>query len=386
MPCKSKILAKILRMLQHKKEIVLFIILIVNGTGIAYSEKLPTPEELVLLIKAASEKYKTFDASLTTKAYHTSQGSDDTIYEQKIDFRLSKDKNMIFTKTEHSYVSDKKLLPPTTTTYASTPKFSKEMIERSDRKKIEGFVSVGKSTMSNAFISINEAMWDLFGWPYDQINFNEASVACEKNIYILMARLGNKPNGPQLVLYIDPSKGYVPIEKKLLRPDGTVLFRLQLGNFHEICDGCYIPYTYTFSDTEADFIKEYDVQKIKLNESIPDDLLTFAFKNGTSVYDEIAGLRYAIGDPCSYDSDPDEMVELGVNKSNVLEPTAITSKTPDERDLQGPLMKTKELISFPKKLNKKSCDIHSFRNLSFVILSIITVGLIILCIRIYNKK
>ena len=303
-----------------------------------------TPEQLVLLMKASSEQYNTITAKMKAMTY---QYGDDNKVDPKL--RMTRDivsrwtRKKSFSRTvQTSYpdkISHKDYTPTTIITYTITPKHSKRLTEASDNRTPRGYVTGMSLEKDQPFYTIYAAMWGFFGWPWDKMNLDEATVTRDEknNYYIMKVKMGSSTKGPWITLYIDPSKSFIPVKKEFLKHDGTVLLTYQCSDFRQVANGLWIPYGYFWFGPKGNYGAVYEVEQVTVNKPIPDNLLDFAFPSGTIIHEERYNLRYTIDD-VTQPQDPiaDPCSETTTN-------IAVTAPAKEE-DLVAAASKAKELL------------------------------------------
>lgn len=378
--------------------VFVFTVLTITGIECAFANEDITPEQMVLLMKASREQYVTINAKMKANSYENiSEGAEPKLKStREIISRWTKYKS--FSKTIQTEYLDtiphEGYTPTATKTYAITSEWSKRLTEAPDGRTPRGYVRPGRSLEADQpFYNIYTAMWDLCGWPWEKINFDETTITRNEvnNYYIVKAKMGESSKGPFVRLFIDPSKNFIPVKKEFLKYDGTLLLRYECSSFHQDKNGLWIPYQYSWSDPRVSFSTVYDVEEVVVNEPIPDKLLNFSFPSGTVVNDEIANLQYKIDEMIETQIALDVLVE-GVRTTGVKdnfnsditanseqkhllksEDIVVTSPA-NEKDLLATASKAKELLQIPPKQEKKSLNIYfvSF----FTLLIIIIVSLV----------
>ena len=200
-------------------------------------------------------------------------------------------------------------------------------------------------------------MWDLCGWPEEKIKLDEATVTLdEKNNYYTLKVQGDIKNGPWIVLYVDPAKDFIPVKKEFIAYDGTLLLTYECSNFHQMPNGLWIPYRYSWFDPRMNYGAVYEVKEIRVNEPIDENLFDFDFPLGTIVIDEISDLRYRIEDPNAPESTKSTIKDLlsevmaERKESYLLESKDTLVSTPaKEEDLQSAGSEAKELLGANKQ-------------------------------------
>ncbi|MCD6296567.1 MAG: hypothetical protein J7M30_05385, partial [Deltaproteobacteria bacterium] len=279
----------------------IFIISCVVPLG-AYAQTDLTPEQLVLLMKASREQYNGISAKMKATSY---QYDADNKAEPKIKStreiisRWTKDKSFSQTiQTKYREGTLPKDYPPTTIyTCVITSKWSKRLVEVPDGRRPRGYIMPGRAFEQELpFYTVYTALWGLCGYPWEKMNLDEATITRdeETSLYIMKVKIGDSPKGPFLRLYVDTSKGYIPIKQEPLKHDGTLMIRYECSDFHQR-NGLWIPYRYSWFDPKVNFGAVYEVQEVAVNQPIPSNLLDFEFPEGTIVSDDRIGSTYTVG-------------------------------------------------------------------------------------------
>ncbi|MHC4477787.1 MAG: hypothetical protein ACYTEL_19255 [Planctomycetota bacterium] len=285
--------------------LTLFAVLLVHALGLCEAaNEVLTADQLVMLMKASREQYRTIQATMkaTLRGPADPNGSRKLLISKEIISRWTQDRSYSKTvRTDHvPKVDDPHYSPTVINTWAITGKWSKELRERPDGKSPRGHVwSPGSQAANNElFYTPHAAMWEMCGWPWDQMQLNQTTVSWDQtsNRYIMKVKMGDSPKGPSIRLHIDPAKGYIPVLKEFgLLDDGTAAEIYECSQFRQV-SGLWVPYRYSWTDTRVNRQGDYRVEELKVNEKIPEEQLDFALPKGTIVYDEIANLRYTVDD------------------------------------------------------------------------------------------
>ena len=187
------------------------------------------------------------------------------------------------------------------------------------------------------FYTVYTALWGLCGYPWEKMNLDEATITRdeETSLYIMKVKIGDSPKGPFLRLYVDTSKGYIPIKQEPLKHDGTLMIRYECSDFHQR-NGLWIPYRYSWFDPKVNFGAVYEVQEVAVNQPIPSNLLDFEFPEGTIVSDDRIGSTYTVGkastgqatvvDPCSQSSQSGAVTVTAPATDDQLRAAAVKAK------------------------------------------------------------
>lgn len=258
-----------------------------------------SPEELLLLMKTSCQRYKTMNAQVEATYYkgHDESGKRITQRTQEIIYRWTPDR--YYSEVNERYI-DRPIDMRENILYkkATTGKWTKTLMIRHEGHP-RGTIELGRESLDK-FTNPNCAMWDInqMGIPMDKtgIDLNRASVETDKTTgYLVMKfRLGEHEKAAQVVLYIDPTRDYIPIINEFKRCDGRLITR-QTCKLHRNPDGLWIPEEYSWEDPEADYLAVHKIKKIEINTTIPEELLNFEFPNGTYVLDKIQNLKYIKG-------------------------------------------------------------------------------------------
>lgn len=268
-----------------------------------------TPEQLVLLMKASREQYNSnsIDAKMEATSYQY-DANDETETNLRMTREIvsrwtrKKSYSRIVRTTYPDVIPHEGYTPTIIETSGFTPKRFKRLIEVPDNRTPRGVIRAVSSLEEHRhfynFYTIYGAMWDFFGWPWEKMNLDKATVTRdEKNdLYIMKVQMGSSPKGRLIILYIDPSKNFIPVKKEFLTYDGTLLTTFECSDFRQPEIGLWIPYQYSVFAPRVHIRIIYEVLNVKVNEPIADDLFDFEFPIGTIVYDEILNLRYKIED------------------------------------------------------------------------------------------
>jgi len=308
-----------------------------------------TPDQLVLLMKASREQYGTIDSKMKVTAYQFDVDNK-TNPKHKMDrvivSRCTRKKS--FSRiVETSYpdiIPDKGGIQTTISTCALTPEGCKQLIEASDNRTPRGYVKLGGSLEKDqgfyqSFFTIHAAMWDFFGWPWEKMDLNEATISRDEknNCYVMKVKMGSSQKGPFVTLYVDPSKDFIPVKKEFLKYDGTLLASFECSDFHQAEDRLWIPYRYSWIDPRVHYGEIYEVEKAIVNQPIPDNALDFAFPNGTIVDDERLNVKYKV-------DDTNQVQDTIVDPCSLVKTDVSVTAPASEQDLISSASKAKELL------------------------------------------
>lgn len=271
--------------------------------GTSYLTELPTkqpvlkditPQQLILLMKASRQKYVTIKAKMKASTYENVDGNSVAKLKSTKDIisHWAKDKSfskITLTRYKDATMGDKHDFI-SVETYVITPQWSKRLTEVPDGTRPYIQVRPGNSLQEEKpFYGIDNAMWDMCGWKWDDINIDETVMSKDEvnNYYIMKAKMSKSSKGPFVRLYIDPSKDFIPIKKEFLKSDGTLLITYQCSDFRKDKNGLWIPYQYSWSDLNVHISTIYDVEEAILNEPISPDMFNLTFPDGTFVIDKI---------------------------------------------------------------------------------------------------
>lgn len=313
-------------------------------SAVASAETNLTPDQLALLMKASRERYRSFDAKIkaTDYRYDDEMTSRQLIGVEQITWRWSKERNKSFLRRAwNPTIADARLMKKGIRTSALTPQWTKKLTEYPDSNRPpRGQILVRKTPRTrkvSEFLDPYEALWSIFGWSWDKVDFSSVSREKNTNYYVLNCYLASKgPKGAKVTLYIDPSKNFVPVKREICKSDGTVVIKERCELLTQAADGLYVPSLYY--SFWANYNEEYvfEVQNVVVNETIPDNLLDFEFPEGTIVRDDRIGSTYTIGkastgqstvvDPCSQSGQSGAVTVTAAATDDQLRAAAVKAK------------------------------------------------------------
>ena len=345
----------------------------------AFANENLTPEQLILLMRASSERYISFDAKIKGTAYEGTgkDGNPKLKLKSEIISRWLRNKSYSKTvQTEYFDTTSEGHVLTRTDTCAITPTWTKQSIETSDSSIPKGYIKSGKGL--DPFYPLYEAMWDIWG-PWEEINLEQTTLTRDedKNCYVMKIKMGDSLKGPFIKMYIDPSKGFIPFKKEIMKYDGTLITTHECSDFRQVKEDIWIPYQYFYNDPCMAFSYFYNVEEVTVNDPINEDLLDFAFPEGTIVHDQINNLEYKVGLG-------NIVATEGINQLNpeipttkkeksVLRPEDIVMKpAPKDSELLASAEKTKGLLYTAHSHEKHHYNIY----LAVIIISAGIVGLV----------
>jgi hypothetical protein len=342
----------------------------------AFGQEDLTAQQLVLLMKASSQEYKSISADIKTIVYQQADANKpkNVKYEQRITSRWTKDKEFI------KIVRNSKVLrlDPNTgqsfpsgtadsyTYYSIAPGLNKRLVEvpsiRSRRAMVSSSPDLAQEVPCDTLYT---AMWGLGGISLEKLRLDTAQVTFDKNsgLYILLAKAGDNPQGPKIRLYIDPSKNYIPVIQESMLYDGTAFSKHKCSDLRQSSDGLWIPYQYSWSDPRMGYFGEYKFEDVVVNKPIADNLLDIDFPQGTKVTDKRIGSTYVVGkNPRSAKAGSSAAVQQGTSEPNTA--TLIVQVTDDE--LRAAATKASSLLTANSPTAKPAPAVEVFPQVVFV--------------------
>jgi hypothetical protein len=258
-----------------------------------------TPQQLVLLMRASSEQYISICAKINGTGY---QMPTNIKFTQQIISRWTREKEFIKIVEASNYDSvagktTSSLNTTNTDTYSISPAWSKRLMEVSGSRTVKGLISSTSETRGALpCYTLYTAMWELGGYPWDLIQLDGAEISYneKEGLYILRAKITDNPKGPKIRLYVDPSKGYIPVKQENMTYEDVCFIRYECSDFHQLGDGLWIPYQYSWVDPRLNYSVIYKAGDVVVNKPIADSLLDFEFPEGAIVTDERIGSEYRV--------------------------------------------------------------------------------------------
>jgi len=261
------------------------------------------PDQIALLMRASSERYTSFDAKIkvTGYRYDREMAGRQMIGVEEITWRWTRQGDKLFCRRDWNPIGDDpNLMKRGIYTTALTAKWIKKLAEfPGSNSPARGEILVEKvprTAKVGEFLDPYEAMWSIFGWSWDKVDFHSVSLEEDGSYYVLNCYLASKgPKGAKVTLYIDPSKGFIPAKREICKSDGTVMIREWCDKFIQTTGGLYVPWRYHSFYAPYNEESVFEIQAIAVNEPIADDLFDFDFPGGTIVRDERIGSIYKVG-------------------------------------------------------------------------------------------
>ncbi|MBW8039626.1 MAG: outer membrane lipoprotein-sorting protein [Planctomycetes bacterium] len=300
-----------------------------------------TFEQLVLLMDASAERYKTMDIEMVAEGWQYDIDNKTKLklkIKEEVLWRWAKSKSFCrVIRTDYVNSIDQPEFVTIETNVVS-PKLCKRLKGALDGRIPRGYIYPGK--YSDA-LSERRSMYRLMWNTWDSrdstgetaVNYDE-----KNNYYIAIAKFSSREKSGKVKLYIDPSKDFIPVKKEYILHDGRVLMRYELDDFHQTKSGLWIPYRIFDILPLRHYRGIIKVLNVKVNEPIADDLFDFEFPVGTIVYDEILNLRYKIEDV----NRPQSPV---VDPCSEVTGTAVGTLPVKEEALAAAASKARELIA-----------------------------------------
>lgn len=271
------------------------------------------PEELLLLMDASCQKYRTLSAELHSVYYvgeEDTAGNRGVMQEQDILFHWTESRS--FSETHETYVQRTPDMPEAMLTKrVVTGKWTKTLkiglAGGNPQGRPRGYIDAGRDP-AELFTSPICALWDITrsGLPMDRTNIDlgRASITKEEGTGLIMLTfpLGSHETAAWTVLHIDPNRSFIPIVNEFRASDGRLLQKMTIDELQRNSEGLWVPLRYHWEDPNAQFLVRHEVGKIEVNKPLSAELLDFAFPKGTIVVDKVASLRYDTD--LSIDTDP----------------------------------------------------------------------------------
>ena len=296
----------------------IFIAFLLNKQFIHASQELEA-QELIELVLATRQKYYSLDAEIRSSHFKLANGKlpakpyavSDVIWRWKQDGPRT---FLISNRRDIEYKPNGEVLESNQSkrTYAITPKYSKSLDEIFGERTPRGIVTKGKEIEYTLEMTPDKAMWGLFYYKWEKLPENEidATYYPDDDLYILKAKVSSSTS---LIVKIDPSKDFLPIESKLVEDNGDLIFISKCSDFRKNKNGLWLPYKYDYGDNE--YIARKEVKRAEINLSMPDELLDFSFPTGTRVRDRIANKKYITDEIFEGDSPMNNLDQIGQNET-----------------------------------------------------------------------
>jgi len=323
--------------------------------GVVQANENLTPEQLFMLMKASREQYDTISSKLTAISYRYDANDHSKKKVASTSEILSRwtRKSSFSRIVETLYDENNTPIKTITSTYAIMPRLAKRLVETSGEPILRGFVSDMPLELEQeqTFYTIYTAMWNVSRWSWEKWNLDEATLILDEknNYYVIKVKMGSKPKVPFLILYVDPSKSFIPVKSEFLKYDGTLVAKYECSDFRQTESGLWIPYQYSWFNPSLNYGGIYTAKEVVVNEPFAENLLDFEFPVGTIVYNEILNLRYKIEDvnhPQSFVVDPCSETLTDVLSTPVEEEALLTAAS-----------KAKELLEAQTSTEAKTSQI-----------------------------
>jgi hypothetical protein len=347
---------------------IIAVSLIVVQTAFASQEL--TPKQLVALIQASRQRYTSFDVQYRKTSYRSTKSKPNPeLYEiNDVVWRCQTLRSYVRRQcTNFEYLDGNKepRQENQVRTCAFTPKWSKQLIESPKQDRARGRVIRGDDLKPELGLTVQDAMWGLFGQPWEKLAGKDATLTKDvnNNYYILEAKVFD--NGTIISVTIDSAKGYLPIAFRFKQADGITPISCECSDFRMLDNGLWLPYKYVWSDSKNGYSMTYEVITAKVNIQLPDELLDFSFPQGTIVNDQIANLRYTVGKISPEDIPDTELLEFdeltgpkgntkqSLRNDRVTVDDLVSPPPAEEASLRIAEQKGKELVSIAKQTQGK---------------------------------
>jgi hypothetical protein len=325
-----------------------------------------TAEQLVLLMRASSEQYRSISSRINGTGY---QAPTNVKFTQQIISRWTREKEFIKIAQASNYDPvtgqvTSSVNATYTDTYLISPTWSKCLMEVSGSRNARGLIC--SSAVVRAELpcyTLYTAMWGLGGYPWDLIKLDEAQIAYDEKdgLYILRAKITDNPKGPKIRLFVDPSKGYIPVKQENLTYEDVCFSTYECKDFR-LCGGeLWIPYEYLSTASQLNYSISYKAEDVVVNEPIADSLLDFDFPEGTIVTDERIGAKYRAGKSAGSFSSTE--AQQGSTEPNAA---AMLTGTATDEELRASAIKASELLATNAFIGKQPPAVEVSPQMVFV--------------------
>ncbi|MCK5600275.1 hypothetical protein KAR91_00210, partial [Candidatus Pacearchaeota archaeon] len=254
------------------------------------------------LVQTSRQQYNSFEIELSEIGYKHTEGKQNTYPDQKNEIIWRNTESCSYARIEHTSFEDKDgsnnvNKEVTTKTYSITPKWSKKLQETNASNSPRGRVSRGSELEDETGLTIIDAMWGIFGQPWEKFASENAVLSKDSKSGLYTLKGQAFPDGTTITVTIDPSKNFLPIKYEFNRPNGELAIKCECSDFKKTEDGLWVPYQYIFTDEVNGYTSIHKLKNVKVNIDISKDMLDFSFPPGTIINDQIANLKYVVDGP-----------------------------------------------------------------------------------------
>jgi len=294
-----------------------------------------TGGEFLKLFEASRQRYQSLVATGETVAYRAE--GEEPVYRYRFTWRRAGSRR---------YVDERKMpTKPTpvpadewTQTWAFSPEWSKSLKVQPGAYAPRGTITRDPGMRQQVADDILEAMFDMFGY-VSKIRPENTSVESKPGGLYTLTVAGVRDAGTRVLVTVDPDKAFVPVESRLVRPNGQPAFVAQFEDYREVGEGLWLPFRHVLVVGPPDKPEEQQtivttIMTAQVNKPVAEKDLDFAFPKGTIVSDQIANLRYTVEDVGISVDDGPQSDPLGEALDSLAEesPGVLTVEdiTPDE--------------------------------------------------------
>jgi len=267
-------------------------------------EKL-TAEQLISLMEASRGQYNTIASKIKAKAYQRNKDSEpNLVFTMESIIRWSPEKSFSKTTTfNYSDANQREGSLENIRSYSIKPTSTKVLFEFANGRTPQGRIEPVSDEEPQPVYGIYQAMWSASGgwncsWENERVIEPSVTYDNEKKLYIMKFKTTSKEGGPWVIMYIDPSKNFMPIKKEIFLKSAddvnNLIIRFESSDFNQVKDGLWIPYKYSWHDPRVNFSTDFFVEEASVNEPIADTLFDFEFPEGAIVTDNRIGARYKV--------------------------------------------------------------------------------------------
>ena len=268
-----------------------FFILTSSSSCVVGADNVPTVEQFVKLYQGAMEQYQTWEVMYTANCYKVDKKNKpvgEALAEDHITWR--KANNCTYGEVQRIVQNGISNKQGEVIQYMTTPEWSRKLITRQGHGNF-GVIRRDKVFASIACTTVSDVLKNPFGGDILSDLVNSNGIVKQDSAHQTMIMEAHRQNF-LISLEVDPTKGWVPLQGKVIDEKGNVVMQITLGDYKKTKEGFWVPFQYT--QQCGDMAMVYTVKSAQVNIEIPQEKMEVKFPDNTVVDDQILNLVYRI--------------------------------------------------------------------------------------------
>jgi hypothetical protein len=309
------------------------ILILLSFLAVSEAKEELTARQIVDLVLASKERYKTFEIQMTEEGFKLLNGKPAPQPDQVNDITWRSSGTRTYVELKHASSGNLNGQLQDTEVYyryAINDKWSKRCIERATSKP-RGLVNSGRSFEGELGVTILDAIWGIFHHDWEDLAGDQTQVTFDENSNCYVLTWQRRPTSSIIRVVIDPSLDFLPIKYVVTKANGEFAVKLESSDFRKTAGDLWLPYKYVF-ETRS-YISIHRLKNAKINIPLQDQQLDFSFPAGTLVNDRIANLKHVID---SQEVDEDTTISVSPDTAETVDLAHIAGPDHSAKDATEP--------------------------------------------------